>query len=203
MRKLSVLVVSVVVIAAACSSSRGFDEQDLAVVVLQLGEAPDDMQFVASQSGPFSIEELTTDETEIARLEGDGFIAAFDAIFASPGLAGVEGDISRSGARLVDSSAFVFASIQGAVSSFSQLETDVPGSFSELGTITPVVADDLGDEAFAVRVDFFNGALGPDVGVLYSWRVENLILRLVMWGEMVNEITDVRPIVDIMDSHTI
>lgn len=202
MRKLLVLIVPLCVAAAACSSSPAYGEEDLEGIVLQLDEAPAGTQFVESQSGAFTAEELTSDENQLAQLEGEGLIAAFDAIFASPGLAGVEGTITRSGAIIVDSSAFVFESLDGAMTSFARLERDIRDSFGGVGTIFPIVVDDLGDEALAVRIEFFRAAAGPDVGVLYSWRVENLIVRLAVFGEMLDEIADVRPIADVVQSHT-
>ncbi len=57
--------------------------------------------------------------------------------------------------------------------------------------------DGLGTENYGIRVDFFSPATGPDVGILHTWRVDNLILRLVVFGDGVED-AEVRALIDVV-----
>jgi len=188
---------TLVLMATACSGG-AIDESELAAIVLQPDEASDGTFFVEAESGPVSLEELTADPNQSARLLLDGFVSGYDAIFASPGLAGVEGDISRSRSRLIDSSIFLYTSSEGAESSFGRLKVDAEATFQEFGPTTDLTIDELGTDAYGIRVEFSNPAAGPDVGIVHSWRVDNVILRIVVWGEDLQE-AEVRALVDIVD----
>ena len=183
MRKILSAAAALGLAAAACSSGPTYEEADLMAIVLQPDEAPETMQLVESESGSFVIEDVTSDETQLTLYAEEGFVSAYDSIFATPGLAGVPGDAIGRAAMIVDSSAYVYESLEGAETSFARL--------------------DLGDEAFALRVELSRQGLGLNVGVLYSWRVDNMIMRVVVFGNDSVEVDDVRPLADVMQQHAV
>ena len=201
MRRLLATAAALAVLAVACSPSPAFDEDDLEALVLQADEAPEEMLLVADQSGAIAIEDLTQDETQLGLFTEEGLISGFDSVYATPGLAGVPGEPIGRVAMIIDSSAYLYESPDGAEMSFARLQREIPDSFDGIGTLFPFEVSDLGEEAFALRVELTRPGIGLDVGVLYSWRIENLILRLVVFGAEGIEDAEVRGLADAMHAH--
>jgi hypothetical protein len=164
---------------------------DLGQIVLPASEAPEGTDYIAERSGTIPLEELWPSDCcpsqQIAFREA-GFSEAYARVFQKPGHSDDPID-TRPGWELVSSAALLFKTPQGATEGMNAWM-----GYYESPALEAVPADELGDEAIAVK----GSPNAPaEVFYLYLWRIDRALLALrvsagtdSVTGEQVRELVD-------------
>lgn len=181
-RAAAVIAATMVLWSPGCTHARNFEVTDLPQLVARPDEAPPDLLYSHTLSGPVDLEAFRRGDAGVATLERAGCRGAYEGILAHPGLEDflVLGDPRASPPKrqsLVTTSAVLCGTDQGARDALEFLRREATQGVAS-NRMLP--SQEFGEGAFAV-------AGSDDFGrptLLYGWRERNLYQSVESHGEV-------------------
>jgi hypothetical protein len=172
---LLVLVAAIGACQSDSSTSRTFEPENIAPLLLQDSEAPDGTEYVADASGPATVSELAQGDAELASgWEDLGFVGGTRAVFSSGA------DPATAAFAVVGNAGMVFPDA-GAADEALELHRSVGVPSLTVGA-EEVPIDQIGDEAFAFT---FRYGPAPVAGAICAFRVGNAMFMVAGSGPSV------------------
>jgi hypothetical protein len=170
---------TILVALSACGKAKTFTGAQLGSILLGSADAPTGLQFISQASGPQTIEQISKDDAEKAKLTSYGFQAAYSSFYANTGAIAVLSQQTQTAdpsSHVLAVLGVVFKTPDGAHQALLLEHQNDVSSGTDIKTIS---VEQLGDETIA-ESGTQEGI--PFPGYLVYWREGNAIFGILVAG---------------------
>ena len=177
--KRMIALATILMALSACGQPKTFTGAQLGGILLGSADAPAGLQYIAQGSGPQTIDQISKDDAEKAKLNGFGFQSAYSSFYANTGAIAVLSQQTKNAdpsSHVVAALGVVFKTPDGA---HQALLLEHQNDVSTGTNVQTIAVAALGDETIA-ESGTQEGI--PFPGYLVYWRDGNAIFGILVAG---------------------